>query len=90
MKRFFARIKNALPESRKTRIILGALVGLGIIVEIVLGSFTNNFVAGMRRVNLPRVPFLSENAQNAAQTPGAEGTPVAATLQPILDGCAKF
>ncbi len=85
MKRFFARIKNALPESRKTRIILGALVGLGIIGAIVLGSFTNNFVAGMSILNLPGVPVLSENAQNAAQTPGAEGTPVAATLQPILE-----
>ena len=85
MKRFFARIKNALPESRKTRIILGALVGLGIIGAVVLGSFTNNFVAGMSILNLPGVPVLSENAQNAAQTPGAEGTPVAATLQPILE-----
>ena len=39
----------------------------------------------MSILNLPGVPVLSENAQNAAQTPGAEGTPVAATLQPILE-----
>ena len=39
MKQFFAKLKDALPEKRKTRIVLGVLVALGIIGAAVLGSF---------------------------------------------------
>jgi hypothetical protein len=31
MKKFLAKLKSALPENRKTRIVLGVLVALGII-----------------------------------------------------------
>ena len=85
MKRFLAKLKGALPEQRKTRIILGVLVALGIIGSVVLGNFTNNFVAGMSILNLPGVPVLSGNAPSAEQTPGAEATPAVATMQPILE-----
>ncbi|MGV7976698.1 MAG: LCP family protein [Anaerolineaceae bacterium] len=85
MKRFLAIFKEALPESRKTRVILGVLVALGIIGAVVLGNFTNNFVAGMSILNLPGVPVLSSNAPSAEQTPGAEATPAVATMQPILE-----
>ncbi|HPS33254.1 MAG TPA: LCP family protein [Anaerolineaceae bacterium] len=85
MKQFLRKLKAALPEKRKTRIVLGVLVALGIIGALVLGSFTNNFVAGMSILNLPGVPVLSESTPGTGQTPGAEGTPAVATLQPILE-----
>ena len=85
MKQFFAKLKDALPEKRKTRIVLGVLVALGIIGAAVLGSFTNNFVAGMSILNLPGVPVLSQAAPSSGQTPGAEETPAVATLQPIVE-----
>lgn len=85
MKRFLAKLNEALPEKRKTRIILGVLVALGVIGAAVLGNFTNNFVAGMSILNLPGVPVVSQNAPSAATTPGAEETPAVATMQPILE-----
>jgi hypothetical protein len=59
MKRYLAKLRGALPESRKTRVILCVLVALGIIGAVVLGNFTNNFVAGMSILNLPGVPVIS-------------------------------
>jgi hypothetical protein len=47
MKRFLAKLKGALPEKRKTRVILGVLVALGIIGAVVLGNFTITLWAGM-------------------------------------------
>ena len=85
MKRYLAKLRGALPESRKTRVILCVLVALGIIGAVVLGNFTNNFVAGMSILNLPGVPVLSSNAPSAEQTPGADATPAVATMQPILE-----
>lgn len=84
MKKFWNKIKNALPQDRKTQIILGVLVVLGIVGGFALSSSVNNFVAGMTIANLPGVPVIAETTPNPDAFLGAEETPVA-TLQPILE-----
>ncbi|MFZ3151590.1 MAG: LCP family protein [Anaerolineaceae bacterium] len=84
MNKFWNKIKNALPQDRKTQIVLGVLVVLGIVGGFALSSSVNNFVAGMTIANLPGVPVIAETTPNPDAIIGAEETPVA-TLQPILE-----
>jgi len=85
MKKFFEKIKNALPKDRKTQIIVGVLVAIGLAGGIALGNFASNLVAGMSIVNLPGVPVVQESTTNPNVTPGPDGATPTATLQPLVE-----
>ena len=47
------------PRQKRTAIILGGLVGLGIVVALVLNAFQGNLVFFLVRRKLPRVRLLT-------------------------------
>ncbi len=66
--RFFEKLKTWLPRKRSTRIMLLIMCVSAIILAIVGGIFTSNFVSSMTMLNLPGAPVPQQGGETTEKT----------------------
>ncbi len=62
--------KNIFPTDRKSQVILGILVLVGLLIGFAVNRAASNFVSGMTIINLPGEPVMNEATAPVVALPG--------------------